>query len=281
MPTQPPSADSPEAPDLKFSVTPAEHATGPIERTIHIVIMSKGGVGKTLIAWNLIQYLQQHSKGPVSAIDLDPMSHSLAEYAGLGARKVDLMAGPDLMLNGADMDALSEDLLLKDTAAHTVLDNGAAGFVGLIRYLVDHDFASLLAEHQGRLIIHAVMGGGSSSAQCLLGLDTLLREFSNPKIKFVGWINNHEGPFTIIDKQGALKFEDMALYKDHKEQFLGLIYLARLHRFFLDDLKMVQAQHLTYSEAISSPGFLLMNKQRLAVIRRDIWAQLDRIGLLE
>ena len=139
--------------------------------------MSKGGVGKTLIAWNLVQYLR--SKSTVSAIDLDPMSHSLAEYAGLGARSIDLLTGPDLLFNGPEIDKLMDELILDDKAAHTVLDNGAAGFIGLIRYLVDHDFAAMLESHcGGRLVIHAVLAGGSAATQCLMGLDTLLREFS-------------------------------------------------------------------------------------------------------
>ena len=36
-------------------------------------------------------------------------------------------------------------------------------------------------------------------------------------------------------------------------------------------------RRLTYAEAIESPDFFIMNKQRLVQIRRGIWQQLEAI----
>ena len=72
----------------------------------------------------------------------------------------------------------------------------------------------------------------------------------------------------------------MAIYRSHQERFLGLVTLPRLSAFFAVDLKVAQTKHLTYEEAITSPDTYLMNKQRLAIIRKQLWAQLDQLELI-
>lgn len=243
--------------------------------------MSKGGVGKTQVSWNLAQYLRDRNRSVV-AVDLDPMNHSLAQYPGLGAKTVDLLIGDDAVFNGAGMDQLSETMITASPGVREdfVLDNGAAGFVGLTRYLCDNAFADMLsvAPAPGRLLIHAVLGGGSASAQCLIGLHTLLEAFSGQSnAPFVIWLNEHAGQFSVNGKW----FEDMDVYKSMMadDRILGIVRLEALKRAFADDFMRMHEAGLTYSEAIGSPKFLLMNKQRLKIIRDGIWSQLDALGL--
>jgi hypothetical protein len=247
-------------------------------RTVHLVTQSKGGVGKSLISWNLAQYLRDKNR-PIVAIDLDPMNHSLAEFHGLGARSLDLLTGDDAVFNGSGMDVLAQDMIMAGPGEDFVLDNGAAGFIGLTRYLVDNEFPGLLEGHGGRLVLHAVLGGGSASAQCLLGLHTLVEAFrDHAGVRFVLWLNEHGGGFVA----GGMGLEDMALYKTLTGlgRVLGLVRLAPLRSAFLSDFERMRMAGLTYGEAIASPDFLLMNKQRLTVIRRGIWSQLDALGLV-
>lgn len=254
-------------------------------RTIHVVTMSKGGCGKTVVSLNLVQYLRDRNRSVV-AVDLDPMNHSLAQYPGLGAKTVDLLIGDDAVFNGAEMDQLSETIITASpgTREDFVLDNGAAGFVGLTRYLCDNAFADMLdtAPAPGRLLIHAVLGGGSASTQCLGGLYTLRKAFEkSSSVRFVIWLNEHAGQVSADGKW----FEDMALYKEMMadDRVLGIVRLEALKRAFADDFARMHEAGLTYSEAISSPNsslkFLLMNKQRLKIIRDGIWSQLDALGL--
>src|SRR6185437_4736526 len=164
------------------------------DRTVHLVTMSKGGCGKTVVAWNMVQWLRDSGR-EVTVIDLDPMNHSLAEYRGLGATTVDLLEGVDQTFAGDAVDTLAEKML--QGLGDWVLDNGAVGFVPLLRYLADNDYAGLLREHGGKLVVHAVLGGGSMSAQCLLGLNTLLDGFAGTDVRFVPWINDWTDLFNV------------------------------------------------------------------------------------
>lgn len=253
-----------------------ENSLVAVNRSVHIITMSKGGVGKSLVAWNFAQYLRDKGRALV-AIDLDPMNHSLAEFHGLGVKVVDLLTGDDAVLNGVAMDRLAEDMMTAGPGEDFVLDNGSAGFTALTRYLCDNEFSAMLAmaPNAGRLVIHAVLGGGAASASCVIGLHTLLETFTG--VPFVLWLNEHAGAF----RADGTAFEDMAIYKNavRDGRVLGLVRLTGLKRAFLDDFDRMREAGLTYGEAIASPNFLTMNKQRLTLIRRGIWSQLDAMGL--
>lgn len=49
---------------------------------------------------------------------------------------------------------------------------------------------------------------------------------------------------------------------------------------FGDDVKMMLERHLTFEAAIGSDEFGLLSKQRLALVRRDRFEQLDNLRLV-
>ena len=116
--------------------------------------MNKGGIGKTIVSMNLIQYLRDHRRLNVQAIDLDPMNHTLAEYPAIRARSVDLFGKDHADIRGREMDGICQTMLTED--ASFVIDNGAAGFVRLGSYLVESEFFDLLSQYNRDLIAHAV-----------------------------------------------------------------------------------------------------------------------------
>jgi CO dehydrogenase nickel-insertion accessory protein CooC1 len=54
--------------------------------TIHLSLQGKGGVGKSLVASILAQYLLQRGK-TVRCIDTDPVNKTLSQYRGLPAEQ--------------------------------------------------------------------------------------------------------------------------------------------------------------------------------------------------
>jgi hypothetical protein len=222
---------------------------------------------------NLIQYLRDSRKQPVTAIDLDPMNHTLAEYTGLHAKGVALFDDAEhVSLAGSDIDTMMQAAMTDD--ASTVIDNGAAGFVRYCGYLAETDIAGLLAERDRELVIHTVIAGGDMCAQCLIGLNTILTTLPDA-VRLVVWLNEHSGPVEYNDK----RFEDMSVYLDNRHRIAGLVRLPRLSPLFLQDFKAMLKQRLTYQEAIDSPAFHIMNRQRLVIIRRAVWQQLDALAL--
>jgi CobQ/CobB/MinD/ParA nucleotide binding domain len=237
---------------------------------VHVVLQNKGGIGKSLVSLNLVQYLRESRK--VQAIDLDPMNHTLAEFSGIQAKSVDLFDASHTDLKGREIDELAVAMLSEDSSF--VIDNGAAGFVRFGGYLADTEFAMMLTEHGRDLIIHAVIAGGDMAAQCVLGLHTLLASFP-ASVPLVVWLNEHTGP---IDADGG-RFEEMKIYRDNAKRIIGLVRLPRLSSLFLQDFNEMIRRRLTYDEAIANPAFHVMNKQRLTMTRRALWKQLDEINL--
>ena len=234
--------------------------------------MNKGGIGKTVVSMNLIQFLRTSKKQTVHAIDLDPMNHTLAEYPGMHAKSVDLFDDGHADLKGREIDDLAQSMLTED--ASFVIDNGAAGFVRFGGYLAESEFAALLAEHGRDLIVHAVIAGGDMTSQCILGLHTLMSSFP-ASVPIVVWLNEHAGPIEI----GGLGFQEMKIYRDNQTRFAGLVHLPRQSALFLKDFTEMLRRRLTYDEAIDSPDFHIMNKQRLVMTRRMIWQQLDGLPI--
>ena len=231
--------------------------------------MNKGGIGKSLVSLNLIQYLRDKGQ-TVQAIDLDPMNHTLAEYPGIRAKSVDLFMEGHAELKGREIDELAQSMLTDD--ASFVLDNGAAGFVRFGGYLAENEFAELLSERGRDLVVHAVIAGGDMAAQCILGLNTILTSFP-AAVRVVLWLNEHSGPVEV----GGMGLEEMKIYRDNVARIAGVVRMPALSSMFLRDFNEMLRRRLTYAEAIDSPDFHIMNTQRLVMIRRQVWQQLDQV----
>ena len=238
------------------------------KRRIHCVLTGKGGVGKTFAAWCLIQYLRDRGV-PTEAVDTDPVNRSLQGFVALKARPVAMLLADNVSLNVKEIDRLAETIFTTD--ADFVIDNGAASFLPFGSYLSDTDFADL-ADQQGReLVIHAIVAGGSSMAPTILGLDAIFRGFPQA-VRVVVWLNGYFGPLELEGKT----FDAMPIYLDNAKRIQGTVQLPELSAFgFRPNVQDMLGRHLTFEEALTSPTFMLAEKQRLTMVRRTIWQQLD------
>ena len=64
-------------------------ATPNTESTIHLTLQGKGGVGKSLVAAVLAQYLMAAGRN-VRCIDTDPVNRTFAQYTALSADRLQL-----------------------------------------------------------------------------------------------------------------------------------------------------------------------------------------------
>ena len=91
---------------------PADNGDPTKKGAIHLVLQGKGGVGKSLVATWLAQYLLGR-QNEVRCIDSDPVNRSLAQYAALNADKLDLVNG-DGVVERSRFDGLLEVLARED-----------------------------------------------------------------------------------------------------------------------------------------------------------------------
>jgi Mrp family chromosome partitioning ATPase len=108
--------------------------------TIHLVLQGKGGVGKSLVASWLAEFLINRGQA-VRCIDGDPVNRSMGHYRAFGAEKLDLL-NQDGVLQRTRYDKLMERFL--GEPAVYVVDSGATAFLPFWTYLVESDAVELL-----------------------------------------------------------------------------------------------------------------------------------------
>src|SRR5689334_11845411 len=154
--------------------------------TIHLSLQGKGGVGKSLVASILAQYLI--SRGlTVRCIDTDPVNRTLTQYQKLDAEPLKLLREGGIDARG--FDSLMENILT--TEATFVIDNGASTFIPLWNYIIENNVRSLLKQADKRLCVHTVITGGQAMADTLKGFAALAETTSDRSI--VIWLNEYFG----------------------------------------------------------------------------------------
>jgi hypothetical protein len=127
-----------------------------ITPTIHLVLQGKGGVGKTVVAGWLAEFLI-HRGQPVHCIDGDPVNRSLAQYKALPVDKLDLISQDGVVMRSR-YDALIDRFLNEE--AVFVVDNGATAFLPFWTYVVESNIPAVLREAGRRVYVHVPISGG-------------------------------------------------------------------------------------------------------------------------
>jgi CobQ/CobB/MinD/ParA nucleotide binding domain len=238
----------------------------------HLVLQGKGGIGKSVIASWLAEYLVKRSK-KVHCIDGDPVNRSLAQYKSLNAEKLDLINEEGLIVR-IRYDALLERFAAEDGVF--VVDSGATAFLPLWSYIVETEVIRVLRETGRKLYVHCVVSGGEMLSDSLLGFDTLAK--STPDRNVIVWINEYFGPVTRDGKT----FDQMNVFQKHADKVVGAIGIPqRSADTFGATVLLMREKKLTFEEAIQSDQFMLAQKSRLHIVRRDLYDQLDKLQLTE
>ena len=90
------------------------------------------------------------------------------------------------------------------------------------------------------------------------------------------WLNEYLGEISSDGKP----FEEFRVAEEQADKLLGTVMIReRNPNTHGDDMRQMLTKRLTFDEAIRLADFSLVPKQRLAIIRREIFDQLDRIGM--
>ena len=234
---------------------------------IHFVLQGKGGVGKSLVASLIAQYCIEHDNIPM-CIDTDPVNQSFGAYKALNVHQLDILVDNDV--DQSKFDQLIE-LIYKHPEQDVVIDNGASCFVPLSNYLLDNETIEMLIEEGHKVVIHTVVTGSQSMTDTLHGLDTLINSYPN-NCAFVVWKNPYWG--AIANDKNS--FEQMPIYLEHKQKITALITLPEMQKdtFQRDFINMLSVKH-TFAESVINPDLSIMNRQRLTMLRRKIFAEIE------
>lgn len=235
---------------------------------IHFILQGKGGVGKSFVASILAQYLQNVGVD-VNCIDTDPINKTLASYKALKATEISIMKGSKI--DERNFDKLMESLLSDD--GMFIVDNGASSFVPLSNYLIENNAFDMLTDAGKSVYVHCVVTGGQALLDTLTGFNALAGAAASQNI--VVWLNEYFGPI----EQDGKAFNEMKVFEKNKDKVRGLVrILKRNADTFGKDIEDMNTRKLTFAEAVESPDFALMAKQRIKTVQRDIFNQLDEVG---
>lgn len=237
--------------------------------TIHMVMMGKGGVGKSLIATLVAEYLKEAGSDLYCA-DTDPTNATFNGYQALGAEHINIMA------KGSSVDKRKFDRLFEKLLVHpgdSVVDTGATCFLALMEYLLQADVLGILRANGKRVIIHAPLMGAGMMEETLQGLDYL---FELKDAMIVVWENEHLGPVTKNGKS----FVESQFFAETRDRIVGIVKIeGRTPDTFGHDMKMMITKRLTFAEVMDSPEFQTFARSRLGIVRRDVFDQLEKLAM--
>jgi hypothetical protein len=238
---------------------------------IHMVLQGKGGVGKSFIAATLAQYKASKGQLPL-CIDTDPVNATFHGYKVLQVRRLQIMEGDEI--NSRNFDNLVE--LVAATTTDVIIDNGASSFVPLSHYLISNQVPVLLQDMGHVLMVHTVITGGQALLDTVNGFAQLASQFPKEAL-FVVWLNPYWGP---IEHEGK-GFEQLKAYRDNKERVSAIVHIPTLKQetYGRDLSDMLQARQ-TFDEALATESLTIMTRQRLKIVRSQLFKQLEAATVL-
>lgn len=238
---------------------------------IHMLLQGKGGVGKSFIAATLAQYKASKGQKPL-CIDTDPVNATFTGYKALGVKRLQIMQGDEI--NPRSFDTLVE--LVAPSKNDVIIDNGASSFVPLSHYLISNQVPALLAEMGHELVVHTVITGGQALLDTVSGFSQLISQFPQEVI-FVVWLNPYWGP---IEHEGK-GFEQLKAYTANKARVSAIISIPVLkEETYGRDLSDMLQERLTFDEALAMSSLTIMTRQRLKIVKGQIFGQLDNAVVL-
>jgi hypothetical protein len=232
---------------------------------IHMLLQGKGGVGKSFIASTIAQYKRSLGQTPL-CIDTDPVNATFTGFKALKVRRIELMT--DEEINPRNFDALVE--LIAASEHDVVIDNGASSFVQLAHYLVTNQVPQLLHSMEHELIIHSVITGGQAFDDTLHNLVQIAPQFPI-EATFVVWLNPYWGP---IEHKGK-SFEMLPEYERIKDRIAAIVSIPVFKaETYGRDLSEILQMRLTFDEALEKSATGIMTRQRLSIIRNQLYGQM-------
>ena len=239
---------------------------------IHLVMQSKGGVGKTVVAGLIAQHLKEEGE-EVRCLDLDSLNPSFAGISALGAERVDLIAA-DGGTDVESMNACFAGVMTSDIT--TVIDTGASSFAPLSEYLLGTGLLAMMAAKGRRIVVHVPLVGGEAMKETAAAFKALVGTFP-PGAEFVIWLNEFFGP---VETDDGTRFEDTAMVDNVRDRVAGIVVLRRMHpKFEGATFRKLLQQRMTFAEGLGDASpFDMISKLWLEGIWSAIRPQITAVA---
>lgn len=242
-----------------------------LNQTTHLVAAKKGGIGKTLSASFLAQYLQAAGI-PVEAVDADPQAPKLSLISALNAPLLPLIEHGEIKQSA--FDPTFSHIIQSKTA--TLVDTGSGAFLPIFKYMRDNKLFDLLQQVKKQLYVHVIVISGPEKMNTVDGAIELLDKTKGTGSKVVIWQNEKEG-IPVFDGK---RMDETAWYQNNLDQIAGIVKIRDYNNSaFTKDFLTMMEENLTYNEIMDSKSksFDFMRQNRINRIFTDVYSELDNI----
>lgn len=239
---------------------------------IHFILQGKGGVGKSLLATLLHQYLTEKDI-EVLAFDTDPINATFASFQEFNVKKFEILEDNSVDLR--KLDPLLDNLAEASESAHAIVDNGSTSFSFLCAYIGESNMINLLKnEYNHTIYFHTIVTGGQSMTDTISNLIRLALGF--PGSPIIVWLNHYFGEVQMDGK----KFEQFKVYADYCNQFKAVINVPLGNRNLIGkDLEELFAKRQSFKAGINS-SLPLAQRSRLKTYWSRVIACIDQADII-
>ena len=238
---------------------------------VHFVLQGKGGVGKSFVAYLTAQYLKDQGR-LAGCFDIDQENATFAQYEGLAVKKMEVM-DDSRIIDQRQFDGLLSEILERGEEGDFMVDSGANTFSPLLAYLLENSVLELLESSGIEAFVHTIVGGGDLYDDTKNALESIVKALP-PSVKNVIWENEYFGPLLSHSGKG---FDPK--WKEGPTLTGRIILQKRNAQTFGVDIRNLLKNRLTFEEAMASAVIPVLERQRVKIVRDDVYRQLDQVAL--
>lgn len=233
---------------------------------IHIVMNGKGGIGKSIVAYNLSQYLKSLDPETV-CIDTDPLTPTLSKYKALSVKHIQIASAAEVFLNRFD-DMIEE---MVSTPHDVIIDTGASTFLPIAKYIESNKIFSFLKdEYDKTIFVHVVLNAQTQNdyLSTTASLESIAQSFGS-EASIIVWLNEFGGSLDM--------FLESKFYSENKDNLHGILRMKNPDELLLHDVKAMLQNFQTYDEAAADKSLYVIARSRLSRLKNEIYQQLNHV----
>jgi hypothetical protein len=236
-------------------------------------MQGKGGVGKSLLAFFLAQYVREKT-GKCLVFDTDPLNPTLSRTKALDVKILRLLAEDHTTILKNAFDLMIEDCSSMDSDA--IIDIGASSFIPMLEYCDRNGVHDLWGEMGHSCILHSIITGKDFAETCDLFGVVMEKTGRLPSVSSVVWLNPYAGPVEM----NGLGFEKTSVYNENERHIRAVLPMpAFTDDMFKPDFLAMMGAGKTFDEMIADPGVALMSRQRIRMMKREVFDVMERAGI--
>lgn len=237
-----------------------------MSKAIHVVTQKKGGIGKSVIAGWLAQYLEQLEGERPLCFDADSNNHTFAKIKALQAEPVKLLE------NGEVNSILFEELLQAavNSGKTSVIDTGSSTFLPFWSFARANQLFPLMEEEGYRMVLHVPLAAAPNLDDTLQGFGEIADESADRSI--VVWLNEREKP--ILDREQIAK---NAILKKSEKKVLGVVVLQNQRKYMAhrESVRKMLSDNLTFAEMMKAGQ--MFQRSHIRQVRDEVFGELDKV----